>query len=230
MGRIASHMAKKMWDGQERLADAIKNAGGVAKIVSKFGQSQSNLNNWTRGTVPKVDALAKLASDLGVSLDWIMTGNGSMDPNQSPSKPKTIPLNAYRTVPRYNATASAGAGAFTEYAEQIDEIPFTEDFILKRLGRINTDGLIIVDAAGDSMEPIIGDGDLIMIDTHKTQLTAAIYAFTYEDSFFVKRLNHLPDAIEATSDNKTYAPFIIAKEQMNRVQILGRVVWVGHTP
>ena len=69
-----------------------------------------------------------------------------------------------------------------------------------------------------------------MIDTYKKQLTAAIFAFTYEDHFFVKRLNILPDTIEAVSDNKAYAPFIIEREQMNRVDILGRVVWIAHSP
>ena len=68
-----------------------------------------------------------------------------------------------------------------------------------------------------------------MIDTQNTQITAAIFAFTYKDSFFVKRLNNLPDVIEAHSDNAEYPTFTIERDQIKRLVILGRVIWVGHT-
>lgn len=209
---------------QNRMLRAIKMAGGPSELARKSGLSRRVIDKYKSGeSDPSRERLVEIARCAGVSIAWLAAGEGSA----TLEKPQVSDIV---TVPRYNAAASAGHGSFVEYAEKLDEIPFTEDFMLKRLGRTKTDGLIIVDAAGDSMEPTIRDGDLIMIDTDKTQLTAAIYAFTYEDSFFVKRLNHLPDAIEATSDNKGYAPFIVAKEQMNRVDILGRVVWVGHTP
>lgn len=205
--------------------------GGLRAYSEASGLSERTIANWVSAkSEPKAMGLKQLAEITGVSLNWLISGKGPMKPENAMLTPKTIPLNEYRTVPRYNATASAGHGSFVDYAEKLDDVPFTEEFVFKRLGRLDTKGLIIVDAAGDSMDPTIGDNDLIMIDTTKTQLTAAIFAFTYEDNFFVKRLNHLPDAIEARSDNPGYPPFIIEREQMNRVDILGRVIWVGHTP
>ncbi len=78
------------------------------------------------------------------------------------------------------------------------------------------------------MEPTIHDGVLIMVDTKRTNLTSAIYAFTYDGALFVKRLNHLPDVLEAYSINKEYPPFVIDKHQMNAFKVTVRVVWVGH--
>lgn len=153
-----------------------------------------------------------------------------MKPGSRLLKPVTMNMHDFKTVPRYNAAASAGGGAFIEHAIIIDEIPFTADFLLKRLNRTNTDGLLLVDAIGDSMEPTISNNDLIMIDTSKKQLAAAIFAFTYGENFYVKRLNNPPNSIEVISDNKTYSPFTISKDEMNQVNILGRVVWIGHTP
>lgn len=218
---------------QSEFRDRVVEAYGTDKAVSISKSCDipvSTLQSMLAGSLPRVDNLVALAAGAKVDVGWLATGEGLMRPERGMFTPKTMPMHDFRTVPRYNATASAGHGSFPEYAQKLDDIPFTEDFLWKRLGRMNTDGLIIVDAAGDSMEPTIRDGDLIMVDMDKSQLTAAIYAFTYEDSFFVKRLNHLPDAIEATSDNKGYASFIIERQQMNRVNILGRVVWVGHTP
>ena len=215
----------------DRIREAMAPLGGLRAYSEASGVAERTIANWVSAkSEPKALGLKQIAELTGVSLDWLIFGKGMMKPEQAMFTPKTMPMHDFRTVPRYDATASAGHGSFPEYAQKLDDIPFTEDFLLKRLGRMNTDGLIIVDAAGDSMEPTIGDGDLIMVDMHKKQLTGAIYAFTYEDSFFVKRLNHLPDAIEAHSINKEHPPFIVAKEQMNRVDILGRVVWVGHTP
>lgn len=215
-----------------RIEEAIKIAGGVAPLARAAGVSRGSIDNWRGGSVdPSLTNILAVSEAVGLSAEWLFSGSGPMlasEVRRSDSVARSA--TPIMEVPRYNAAASAGHGAFVKYAEKLDYIPFTADFMFKRLGRLKTDGLIIVDAAGDSMEPTIGDGDLIMIDTDKKQLTAAIYAFTFEDSFYVKRLNNLPDAIKATSDNKEYDPFIIEREQMNRVDILGRVVWVGHTP
>ncbi len=213
-----------MWDGVERLRIVVDECGGTSMISSKSGQSVSSINNWLRGTEPKFTALADIAKATGYSLDWLATGEGPMRLDEKPEPSES----EFMCVPRYDAAASCGAGAFLDQAPILDEIPFTPVFISKKLGRSTIDGLVLIDARGDSMEPTIADGALIMIDTKPAAVTSAVYAFTYDGALFVKRLNHLPDALEARSDNKEYPPFIIEKHQMDNFKILGRVVWVGH--
>ena len=213
-----------MWDGVERLRLIVENCGGTSAVSSKSGQSVSSINNWLRGTEPKFTALSDIVKATGYSFDWLATGEGPMHPGETTVAADTDFLSA----PRYDAEASCGAGAFVDEAPVLNRIPFTKEFMNKKLGRNDTKGLILLDARGDSMEPTINDGGLIMVDTDKTSLTSAIYAFSYDGALFVKRLNHLPGAVEARSDNKEYPPFVIDKHDMDNFRVIGRVVWVGH--
>jgi phage repressor protein C with HTH and peptisase S24 domain len=143
----------------------------------------------------------------------------------------TAPQDAFQTIEiqRYNISLSAGHGNFTDWAEPLDKIPFTQDFFTRRLRR-KPENMVIVDANGDSMSPTIADDDLVMIDTKDHSLTGAIWAFSYGESLFIKRLNILPDALEVCSDNsRDYRPFIIDGEKMANVNLIGRVVWVGRS-
>ncbi len=79
------------------------------------------------------------------------------------------------------------------------------------------------------MEPLIRDGDILLVDTHKNQLTSAVFAVTSEYGFWVKRLNPGIESVEVVSDNPAYKPMDIRHNAMTHFEILGRVVWVGHT-
>ena len=211
---------------KDRLRTAAESIGGLRRLSEKSGIVERTIANWAAGvSEPKVNGMAAVADATGVSLDWLIAGKGPMSNTDVEVTPSNI---TFPSVPRYNVAASAGHGAFNETAEILDEIPYTQEFLLKKLGRTNTDGLILIDAEGDSMEPFIGDGDLIMLDTNKKRLTSAVYAFQYDGTVYVKRINHTPDAIHAKSDNPMYDTFTIEGDNLNQLDIIGRVVWVGH--
>lgn len=187
--------------------------------------ANSRLNSTARSMLtkwpivqPRVDNLVALANGANVDVGWLATGNDSPQPSE-----------AFPSVPLYDAEASAGHGSFVDYAPIKDRIPFTDDFLLRRLGRTNADGLICVYARGDSMEPTIRNGDIIMVDMKQKALTSAIFAVTSEYGFWVKRLNPGVEGIEVVSDNPSYKPMNIRHDLMEPFEILGRVVWVGHT-
>lgn len=79
---------------------------------------------------------------------------------------------------------------------------------------------------GDSMDPTIRDGDLVLLDQSQRTLTErdAMWAFTIGEEAAIKRLRRQGDRCQIFSDNPTVPP----DEQLLRdIHIVGRVVFVG---
>ena len=87
----------------------------------------------------------------------------------------------------------------------------------------------MLDARGDSMEPTISDGDLVMVDTRQTDLQGGLMAFVLDDAAYIKRLRPLMgDGLEIISDNKEiYPPERIDRNRLGEMQIIGRIRWIG---
>jgi phage repressor protein C with HTH and peptisase S24 domain len=189
-----------------------------AKIV---GIPSATFNRmWNENSVPKAEYLLSIAETCGVSVDWLLTGKGEKE--HAPEE--------FIGIPRYDASLSAGNGFWNiETATVLDHIPFTAEFLRRRLGRSNPDDLIILTANGDSMEPLIGDGDLVMVDQKKKELTDGIFAFVLNGMARVKRLNQtLAGDLEVMSENPLYRTEALKKEELVSFQLIGKVVWCGH--
>ncbi|MDH5511174.1 MAG: helix-turn-helix domain-containing protein, partial [Nitrospinota bacterium] len=99
------------------------------------------------------DKLARIISDLGtvgVGEDFVM-------------------------VPRYDVFASAGPGAAgggdrLDGDRVVDRIAFRLDWLKGEL-RLPVGGLVVVRAQGDSMEPTIDEGDILLVDGGQERLT-----------------------------------------------------------
>ena len=84
--------------------------------------------------------------------------------------------------------------------------------------------LTCVRAAGDSMEPTIRDGDLVAVDSGRTDpLEGSVFAVRTDTGLVVKRLRQTAGGWLLTSDNRTYAPRPVAADD----RILGQVAWCG---
>ncbi len=80
---------------------------------------------------------------------------------------------------------------------------------------------------GNSMDPTIMDGDIVMLDRGRPQIfTGQIYALGIDDDISIKRLELLAGTnIRIISDNKSqYPPYQI--DRVN-IRVLGQVIWRG---
>ncbi len=115
-------------------------------------------------------------------------------------------------------------------APPIDHLAFSKRW-LEQNG-ISAGDSVLINVRGDSMEPSIYDGDLVMIDRRKTHIRSGrIYAVRESDSLRIKRLELIPDAaIILRSDNPKYPPEHRIGEAMNDISlgVIGEVVWSGH--
>lgn len=82
---------------------------------------------------------------------------------------------------------------------------------------------------GDSMEPTIRSGEVILIDRTEGRqyLDDGIWALTHGEIGMIKRLRRLPDGtIELHSDNHLVRPYAAQQDHLN---VIGRVVAVVRT-
>lgn len=186
------------------------------------GVPERTLANYLAGkSEPSVLRLAAIAGAVGVSVDWLATGHNEQAPD-------TIHDDDVVVVPRYDAILAAGGGSLNERSKVIGHIPFPRNFIVHRLGKNTVDGLAILEARGDSMEPTLGDGDLVMVDQTQTEARDGLVAFILEDTAYIKRLRFGLSGVEVISDNRdVYPPERLTKEQTERLTIIGRVRWIG---
>lgn len=212
-----------------RIQEVIPRFASKSEAARAAGVSVEQLNKWTGlkgGDIPKVpvQALLALASAANVDFCWLATGKERF-------ALQTQDMNGdcgNVQIPRYDVQASAGGGRLVDDERLLGTIPFRPEFFTKNLQR-NPRDMAIIDAVGDSMAPTMNDRDLVMIDTSTASepVTAGIYAFSFDDAVFVKRLQRQPNGLLVTSDNKHYREFRISFDDLNRVRLHGRVVWIG---
>ncbi|WP_321448450.1 helix-turn-helix transcriptional regulator [uncultured Cohaesibacter sp.] len=211
------------------LKERLKQLVGQESVLS-FAQKceigESSMRKYLDGRVPGLDKAAQIAKACNVSLQWLATGEGAMRPEEQVAQKS----DEYIGIPRYDASLSAGNGFWNiDTAHELDHIPFTAEFLRRRLGRSNPDDLIILTANGDSMEPLIGDGDLVMVDQKKNELTDGVFAFVLNGMARVKRLNQtLAGDLEVMSENPLYRTEVFRKDDLINFQLIGKVVWCGH--
>jgi phage repressor protein C with HTH and peptisase S24 domain len=227
-------------DVSERLTQLREKAGlSIQQVADELEKSKSSYVHYeARYKKPY------LPPDLATQLAAIF-GKQGVDPSevlslaglsQEPIRYKALPTDfpeklarpPFAQIPRYKAELSAGAGRFNPDSTMPEDfIPFTWEFLERRLQRTNIDGLVMLGVAGDSMSPTINDDDLVMVDRTKTRLDAGVFAFVLDGVARVKRINVTMRGIDILSDNSTYGPEHYTRKELSEMQVIGRVRWVG---
>lgn len=107
-------------------------------------------------------------------------------------------------------------------------LPFNLDW-LKNKGSI--DDLALLRVTGNWMEPLIGEGDFILVNkaVNQPQPEAGIFVVSFNEAVFIKHLWMEPGKIVLRSENKKAYPDIeIALEKRQTIKIIGQVIWWSH--
>lgn len=187
----------------------------------------SSLQRWIAGEgMPAFNSLALLASAVGVSLDWIASGRGEMYPTDGePAQAKDDSIYAY--VPLYDARISQGHGAWSDGARILTMLAFTK-YSLQKKG-LQASQLAAVRVDGDSNEPFLKDGDTVMVDLSRNTIQGeAFYVIRLDDLLYAKRLQRQIDGgVLVISANTAYPSVHVPPDRLERLQVVGRVVWSG---
>lgn len=201
------------------LFDSRKQAADSAKVAL------SSLMRWISGEgMPAFNSLALLASAKGVSLDWIASGKGQMFAGSEPEEPSE---DVYAYVPLYDAKISQGHGAWIDGARVLTMLAFTR-YSLRKKG-LNPSNLAAVRVDGDSNEPIMKDGDTVMVDLSRNHIQGdGFYVILLDDLLYAKRLQRRMDGgVTVISANPAYPPIDVPAKHLDGFHVIGRVVWSG---
>lgn len=203
-----------------------------ADFASQLNIPQTTVSKYERGSQkPAYDFFKRLSETYGINLDWLMVGHGNMlaetVPTTTTSK-AAVPNEEFVFVKRYDIYAAAGHGDFIENEEELERLPFKKEWIVDEL-RLNPEKLALIKADGKSMEPSIGDRDLMLVNIAENYpKTDAIYVINLFGMLRVKRLQLLKNGqIRLGSDNPQYETEYLTHEELEQLHIIGRVVWVG---
>lgn len=225
----------------ERLVQVRKTRGMSQKQIAAWvSVNEKTWQHYEAGsTEPKVSSLRRLA-DMGFDLNWIITGKKKEltfhgDPETAVSAAgrdvvaELMKQTGYVLVPSYDIEASAGGGLVPVSEEVGDLLAFREGW-LRELG-LTPGKAATVEARGDSMEPTIRNGDLLLVDMSVNRLIDdAIYLLERDGGVTVKRVQRRFDgSIVIISDNAHYESEHLSADEATSIRISGRVCWTCRT-
>ena len=204
-------------DPREKLSELVRERGSSLAALSRMlGRNASYLQQYvTKGSPRKLEEedRRRLAQFFGVAESAL----GGREENSYVSKGDWV------NVPRLPLEASAGPGAVSAA-----EIPF-DAFRFSRRG-LREQGLepamlSSIRVMGDSMDPLLRDGDEILVDRTPRAFREGVHVVRLGEALHVKLLQAVPpDRMRLISKNAAYEPVEVP---MADVDVVGRVVWTG---
>jgi phage repressor protein C with HTH and peptisase S24 domain len=196
----------------------------VQKILEKFdlwrksqGYSQQEIADaigWDRS---KVNRVLQGKQDSSYFLSRIEQVFGNIDEVKTE---EVIRDDNYRLIRKFDTEASGGAGTLTT-----DENGETISVITEWLPKLPDQNLAFITVVGDSMSPLMGSGDTILVHMNSGFLGDGVYVLRLWESLHVKRVQRVAqDEYRIVSDNPIYKDLTITADDSDGFVIVGRVV------
>lgn len=194
---------KKHWT-QEYLAEKL---GCSAVQVGKWEKASDNI---------EIRTVKRIADVLKVPLSFI-TGEQLIDLDKASDY-------EYVFIPQVAGRISAGGGLEPDNTIEL-KMAFRKDWV-ERKG--NPNDMSIIRVLGDSMEPTLQSGDLVLINHSRNYIDpqGGIYALAIDGQIMLKRVQLVPSKGHARiiSDNPQYETEIVPLSQL---VVNGKMIWYG---
>lgn len=221
-----------------RLAMIARHWPSVERLARAAGVSPSAFRKWLKGEAePSRERLVALADAAHVGIAWLAKGEGPEPLPQDLARPAlgkgadgqaAVAIQNFLILPPCLDAAAAGSGHPPPEPAGREFIAFRHDWIRSTFGREPEDVVLEI-AAGESMEPAIRDGDLLLVDITDRQFrNFGIYVLEVRSERLVKRVQRKFDgSLILISDNRLYQAESISAELAREVAVIGRVIWRG---
>lgn len=203
-------------DPRERLSELARSRGSSLAALSRMiGRNASYLQQYvTKGSPRKLEEgdRRRLAQFFGVA-----------DSELGGPEEKSHGSGEWVEVPRLPLEASAGPGAVSAAELPFDTFRFSRRWLREQ--GLDPAMLSSIRVMGDSMDPLLRDGDEILVDRSLRAFREGVHVVRLGEALHVKLLQAVPpDRLRLISKNTAYEPVEIA---MADIDIVGRVVWKG---
>lgn len=197
-------------------------------LAQMSGLEQSLISKLERGVIQKTTSLVPLANALRCNPQWLDSGDGPMEsaggailntqytiiPGKAYGQPVAVfdegdvLSDDYIQIKEYEIKFSAGNGRTPVFDELTDSVvaTFRREWF-HRMG-INPARAIRVKVHGNSMYPLLHDGDSVVVNLAETNIiNDKVYALRYGDELRIKRLyRKLDGSLILHSDNPDFIP------------------------
>lgn len=204
---------------------------GRDRSVQVSGRSWKTLSRYIEGAEPPFSVVLSLARAAGRSLDGILPGQTASTTSYLATQAgfdAGDDVREFTMVPRYDVSASAGFGLAALAEEVTERLAFKTEW-LHDMG-LSPQFVGLVTCKGNSQEPVIRDGALMLVDMRPDQTirSGCFYIVVLDGDVLVKLINRRVDGtIELLSKNPDYQTEIIDSQHLDRLHIPGQVVWAG---
>ena len=210
-----------------RLLELSQQRGvSLARLSDMLGRNASYLQQFIRkGSPRKLEEGDRrtLATFFGVAEAEL--GGGS-EPSQENSYAQTRMRRDpgdWVDVSRLDIGASAGPGALPVSEQAFDAFRFSRRWLAEQ--GLERAQLVAITVEGDSMEPLLRNGDEILIDRAPRAFRDGVHVVRLGDTLMVKRVAQAgAGRFALLSQNLAYPPVEVSAEEM---EVIGRVVWKG---
>lgn len=195
----------------ERVESAlIENRINEAELSRRIGLNQSSITSWKlRGSMPRADLACKTAEILNTTVEYLINGE-SVDLSKTKQNGFLVPV--------LNQDLSAGNGSLlpeTDTASAFLELPT----YFKTFG----DKLACLYVHGDSMEPTLKNGSLVILNPVGYDNGEGLYGIRLNGNGYVKRLQVAAGKLLIISDNPKYRTIEEPIDSQN-LEVIGKVV------
>lgn len=198
-----------------------------------LGQSQEAMNpllglgkkSWqkyeTAVSAPGSAVLAALSRH-GINVNWVLTGQG-------PKKISQVAANEigvqFAILPQRDVDLSGTSKSFVETEPDIGRLAFRRDWLVKQ--GVKPSDCVLVRIIGDSMEPTLRDGGLVLVDSSVERPDRdGIYALMLDEGLVLKRVQRgFEGELILHSDNAAYRDIELTAEQASKLYLIGRAIW-----
>lgn len=191
----------------KRLDEAMKAAGieSQSALSRASGVPQPTINRILKNVGkkgPESQTLLPLAQACGVNFQWLLEGIGPMKSDPSAANLTALypgarpvvaagPDDPSRTKIRkvLDIRLSAGINGFGYELDPVDHGNWDVPTRWIEKNRLVPSQLLAIDVRGESMEPSLYEGDVVVIDTADTKMVSGlVYAINFEGEAIIKRL------------------------------------------
>ena len=202
----------------ERITAIRKTLGlNQKEFADKLNIRQATVSTYEVGrSEPDIETMLKIAKLGFVTLDWLLTG---VESTFKPPLADTSQLASNVSQAKghwYPVIGKVRAGLAHVYEDEDVVGTLFIDYYKK-----NSCFCLVVE--GDSMEPVLKPGDLVLIDPSETPLSGDTVVAVVSGRQMIKKLVKTKGGVELHSHNTQYPPIFVNQEE---TELLYRVVLV----
>ena len=189
----------------------------LEEVGKKVGVSKSTVAKWESGFISNMrrDRIALLADTLQISPSELL-GN----PNDEEIPANLIPVDLIAESIQIPVIGRVAAGLACHAEDDVQGYEFASKSIVS-----SRDNYVYLRVQGDSMSPLIMEGDLVLIRCQSSVDSGTLGVVIIDDEDgVVKRIRYANDWIELISENPYYPPRRFEGEDVTRVRVFGKVM------